>query len=144
MAIVVLVSAAVPVIAVGRHLRIVSITKQGQLFVTIIGSYRTKRASKTDDKDYYSILGLYWDNGKENRNYCNIIGYIVCVWVVSSLAGPHPEYVKKPRSEQQACFKAKPIFPNNGNVNRRDEMEPFGPFKDVIHNIHVYVYQLRM
>ena len=26
------------------------------------------------------ILGLYWGNGKENGNYCNILGVYICIY----------------------------------------------------------------
>ena len=27
-----------------------------------------------EDANYSNILGLYWDNGKEDANYCSILG----------------------------------------------------------------------
>ena len=27
-----------------------------------------------ENGNYCSILGFYWDNGKENGNYCSILG----------------------------------------------------------------------
>ena len=27
--------------------------------------------------NYYGILGLYWDNGKENGNYYSILGFFI-------------------------------------------------------------------
>ena len=44
----------------------------------VVGNYYSKLGLNWDNGEengnYYSILGLNWDNGKENGNYYSILG----------------------------------------------------------------------
>ena len=42
-----------------------------EFLVVIVGLYWD---NGKEDENYCSILGLYWNNGKENGNYYNMLG----------------------------------------------------------------------